>query len=117
MASFARLGDTALGLLRDRLELISIELQEEKFRLIRLLIWLGLAILAGVLAMVFLTTTVVYLFWEEARIQVLAGFTIFYAALLALAIVRLRRTFTDPKPFSATLDTLKEDCACIRKRS
>lgn len=115
--SLAGLGDNLLELLHERIELISLELQEEKYRLIRLIIWISAAVFAGVMTMLGATFTIVYLFWEEARIAVLAGFTAFYGAGLVWVIVMLRRTFTHPKPFDATIETLKEDRECIRSQT
>ncbi len=116
-ASLADLGDNLIGTLQERIELISVELQEEKYRLIRLIIWISAAVFAGVMTLAFATLTIVYLFWESARLGVLAGFTMFYGAALAWVIVLLRRTFTHPMPFEATIKTLKEDCECIHRQN
>lgn len=117
MASLAGLGENLVGLLRERIELISVELQEEKYRLIRFFIWMSAAVFAGVMTLLFATLTIVYLFWESARLAVLGGFTIFYGAGLVCVIIFLRRTFTHPKPFDATIETLKEDQECLRKQT
>jgi len=116
-ASLADLGDNLLGTLQERIELISVELQEEKYRLIRLIIWMSTAVFAGVMTLSFATLTIVYLFWESARLGVLAGFTLFYGAVLAWVIVLLRRTFAQPKPFQTTIETLKEDRECIHRQN
>jgi uncharacterized membrane protein YqjE len=113
--SLADLGDNLIGTLQERIELVSVELQEEKYRLTQLIIWLSAAVFAGVMTLSFATLTVVYLFWESARLGVLAGFTMIYGAALAWVIVLLRRSFAQPKPFEATIKTLKEDRECIRK--
>jgi len=112
------LGDSLLGALQERVELIAVEVQEEKYRLVRLIIWLAAAVFAGVMMMSFATLTLVYLFWEGSRLAALAGAAGFYAIMLAGVIVALRRHFThQPKPFEATLDTIREDRACIRRQS
>lgn len=116
MSSLAAIGDTLLGTLQARIELVSVEVQEEKYRLIRLLIWIGAAVFAGVMTLSFATLTIVYLFWETARLAVLGGFTLVYGAALAWVIVALRRTFTHPMPFKATIETLSEDRECIRRQ-
>jgi uncharacterized membrane protein YqjE len=112
-ASLAELGDNLLGTLQERIELISVELQEEKHRLIRLIVWMSAAVFAGVMTLSFATLTIVYLFWESARLGVLAGFTVFYGAALAWVVMSLRRMSAHPKPFEATIGTLKEDRRCI----
>ena len=107
-----------LGALQERVELIAVEVQEEKYRLVRLIIWLAAAVFAGVMMLSFATLTLVYLFWESSRLAALAGATGFYAIMLAGVIVALRRHFAhQPKPFEATLDTITEDRACIRRQS
>ena len=50
LASFRALGDVMLATVSDRLELFSVELQEEKFRLIQIFIWISAAIFTGMMA-------------------------------------------------------------------
>lgn len=116
--SLARLGENLLGTLQERIELVSIELQEEKYRMVQLIIWIGATVFAGGMALTFATLTVVYLFWDTARLAVLAGFAGLYGLALVFVVIALRRVFThQPKPFEATIDSLTEDRACIRKRT
>ena len=112
------LGDTLLGALQERIELISVEVQEEKYRLVRLIIWIAAAVFAGVMTLSFATLTLVYLFWDGSRLAALAGATGIYAIVLIGVIVALRRQFAhQPRPFEATLGTITEDRACIRRQS
>jgi len=116
--NLSALGDSLLCAIKERVELVSIELQEEKYRLIRLIIWISAAVFAGVMTLAFATLTLVYLLWDTARLAALGGFTIFYGGVLAWVIVMLRRQFThQPMPFEATIDSLTEDRACIRSRT
>src|SRR5438552_16306589 len=84
-----KIARTGLGLLVNRGELFAVEWQEEKARLVSLLIWgLGFLFLA-ILGMGMLMATVVFLFPPGQRIYVAAAFTILYflgaiAALFAL---------------------------------
>ena len=113
--SLAGLGASLLKTLQERIELISIELQEEKYRLVQLIIWISATVFAGGMTLTFATITVVYLFWDSARIAVLAGFTGFYGIALIFVIRALRRVFThQPKPFEATIGSLTEDRECIQ---
>jgi uncharacterized membrane protein YqjE len=116
--SLTGLGDNLLGALQDRIELVSLELSEEKLRLIRLLIWMSAAVFSAVMALSFVTLTVVYLLWDTARLAALGGFALLYAAALVWIALTLRRILTEePKPFDATIESLTEDRACIRSRS
>jgi uncharacterized membrane protein YqjE len=118
LGSFRTLGDSLLALLQDRLALFSVELQEEKFRLIQIFIWISTAVFTGVMAVTFASLTLVYLFWESARLAALGGLTLLYAGALVAIVVAFRRYLArQPKPFAATLQEITEDRACIRKPS
>jgi len=118
LASFRALGDVLLATVSDRLELFSLELQEEKFRLIRIFLWISAGIFAGMMAVTFASLTLVYLFWESARLAVLGGLALFYATALVAIIIAFRRFLArQPQPFAATLQEIKEDRACIRTGS
>jgi len=118
MDSLRSLGDNLLASVEDRLELFSIDLQEEKFRLIQTFIWISVAIFTGMMAVMFASLSLVYLFWENARLAVLGGLTAFYAVALVVIIVAFRRYVArQPRPFAATLEEINEDRACIRNPS
>jgi uncharacterized membrane protein YqjE len=110
-------GEAALALLHNRLQLLSVELQEEKYRVLQALLWLaggiilvflGLAIGVGTLAMV------VYGLWG---VPGLAGFTVLLLLLgvIVLAVMwhRLKSAGT---PFSGTLTELKKDSEWLRRK-
>lgn len=118
LAAARTLGDSLLGLLQDRLELFAVELQEEKFRLIHTFIWISAALFAAMMTIMLASLTVVYLFWESARLAVLAGLTGLYGAALVAIIVALRRYLArQPSPFAASRQEMTEDRACIRGNS
>ncbi len=116
--SLRALGDGLLATVQDRLELFSVELQEEKFRLIQMFVWISAAVFTGMLAVTFASLTLVYLFWDTARLAVLGGLTVFYAGALVAIIIALRRFIArQPQPFSATREEIGEDRACIRNEN
>ena len=97
--SLKRFGDAIGGTLRDRFELVQVEVQEEKYRLIQIFIWLSSLIFSGMLAMMFASLTLVYLFWNTARLAVFSGLTAFYAISVTLIILSFKRQRSrDPKP-------------------
>ncbi len=113
--SLRQLGDGLLGMLHERAELLTIELQEEKYRFIQIFIWISAAVFTAVLAVVFVTLTIVYLFWETHRLAVLAGFAGFYLLALGVIIFTFKKYLDrQPRPFSSTLQALEEDRACIQ---
>jgi uncharacterized membrane protein YqjE len=118
IAALGKLGDGLLGGLKSRVELFSVELQEEKFRLIQTFIWISAAVFTGVMAITFASLSLVYLFWESARLGVLLGLTLAYTVALLTLIIAFRRFIArQPKPFAATLAELENDRACIRNPS
>ncbi len=109
------LGEGMLGSVHDRLQLLTLEVHEEKFRLIQAFIWICAAVFTGMLAVTFASLALVYLFWDSARLAVLGGLALFYSAALAVIIAAFRRHLArQPRPFDATLRELQEDRACIR---
>ena len=115
LGSLRSLGDGFLASVQDRLELFTVELQEEKFRLIQTFIWISAAVFTGMMAITFASLTLVYLFWESARLAVLGGLTGLYAGALVVSIIAFRRYLArQPSPFAATLHEIGEDRACIR---
>jgi uncharacterized membrane protein YqjE len=116
--SLRALGDGLLATVQDRLELFSVELQEEKFRLIQTFVWISAAVFTGMMALTFASLTLVYLFWASARLAVLGGLAVFYTAALVAIIIALRRFIArQPSPFSATRQEIGEDRACIRNEN
>ncbi len=107
-----------LALAQNRVQIFSIELQEEKLRLIKILVWLGAAVFAGMMTVAFVTITIVYAFWENARMPALIGVTVFYLVGFGAICLKLRHfVATQPKPFDATLSELEKDRACIRPKN
>lgn len=116
--SLRSLGDALLANAKHRLELLSIELQEEKFRLIGIFFWISAAVFTGMMMISFASLTLVYLFWESARLAVLGGLTLIYAGALVLIILAFRRFLArQPDPFAETLREIEEDRECIRPAS
>jgi uncharacterized membrane protein YqjE len=72
-------------------------------------------VFTGVMAITFASLSLVYLFWESARLGVLIGLTIAYTVALLTLIIAFRRFIArQPRPFAATLAELENDRACIR---
>lgn len=112
------LGEGLLGTVHDRLQLLSLEIHEEKFRLVQTFIWICAAVFTGMLAVTFASLVLVYLFWDTARLTVLGGLALFYFTALGVIVVAFRRRLArQPRPFDATLRELQEDRSCIRKEN
>jgi uncharacterized membrane protein YqjE len=101
---------TGLAALRNRGELFLVELQEEKTRVIELCIWVCALCFLGMMFLVVLTGIVIFVFPENKRIYVAAGFCGLYLLGAILAWLNLRALWKNsPLPFSDTLAEAKKD--------
>ncbi|WP_371229660.1 phage holin family protein [Pseudomonas sp. QE6] len=108
--SLRRLGAAFLGLLHGHVELLGIELQEQKARTVQILLLAGLALVFALLLLIGLSTLVLLLFWDSYRLQAAIGLCLFYIAGSLLSAWRLYQLLSDESsPFSATLDELARD--------
>jgi uncharacterized membrane protein YqjE len=99
----------------NRLELLTVEVQEERVRLLRaILLALGVAAF-GLLAGVALTGAIVVWLWDFSPVAVLLALTGFHGAAAVLLHRRLTVLLRDWKNFPATLDQLRKDCAWLEK--
>ncbi len=102
-------------MLQERAELLTIELQEEKYRFIQIFIWISAAVFTAVLAVVFVSLFLVYMFWDTARLAVLGGLAGFYLIALGVIIITFKKYLArQPRPFSSTLQALDEDRAALQ---
>jgi len=97
----------------NRLELFTVEVQEERERLLHaLLLALGMAV-CGLLAGLTLTALIVVLLWAWSPLAVLLALTGLYALAAACLYCRLTCLMRDWHSLTATLDQLKKDRACL----
>jgi uncharacterized membrane protein YqjE len=110
LSSLRNLARTGVAILENRIALFTIEMEEEKLRLLGMFLWMAVAVLASTLAVLLVTLTVVLLFPEAARVYVLAAFSLFYLTAAAAAFINLRNRLKDgPPPFQETLAQLRKD--------
>ena len=99
----------------NRVELLMVEVQEERERLLHaLLLALGVAVF-GFLAGVALTILIVVWLWDRSPAGALLALTSLYAATAWLLYWRLAVLRRDWKTLPATLDQIKKDRACLEK--
>jgi uncharacterized membrane protein YqjE len=105
-----RILSSAFAIFETRLELIGIELQEEKERLIGVL-FLGLAaMLVAMMALISLTVLIAIVFWDTYRYQALGGITVLYALIAIGCGLRARSNLRDaPHLFDDTLTEFRKD--------
>jgi uncharacterized membrane protein YqjE len=114
----ASLKDFARRLLtigENRLELLTVEVQEERDRLLRaILLALGVAAL-GLLAGMTLTALIVVLLWDYSHWAVLLTLTVLYGAAGVCLYRRLTTLLRDWQTLPDSLDQLRKDRACLEK--
>jgi uncharacterized membrane protein YqjE len=107
--------DGVLGSVHDRLELLAVEVQEEKFRLIQSFLWLGAVFFTGMLALLFLSLAIIYCCQGAGRLIALGAITAIYVTAAAGLALGARRHFArEPRAFDATLQEISRDRECIR---
>ena len=104
----SKIGKTTLGALTNRGELLAVEWQQERARLTQLLILAVGLMFLGTMGALLLTATIIYLFHEEYRLYVAAGFTILYLGGAGFVFFKLR-ALVNEEPFAETLKQLRKD--------
>lgn len=104
-----------LAIGENRLELLTVEVQEERVRLLHAFL-LALAVAAfGMLAGITLTAAIVLLLWAYSPVAALLILTGLYAAAAIAIYRRLTGMLHDWQTLSASLDQLRKDRACLEK--
>ena len=99
----------------NRFELLMVEVQEERERLLRaILLALGVAAF-GLLAAIALTATIAVLLWQYSPFAVLLTLTSLYGMTAVCLYRRLTRLLRDWQNLPATLDQFRKDRACLEK--
>jgi uncharacterized membrane protein YqjE len=99
--SFAQFKDAIIGIAEDRIALVKLEAQEEKYRVIQIFIWISAAIVTGMLAITFASLTLLYIFRERAPFAVLAGLAVAYAISVVVIVVGFKKLVAKhPRPFA-----------------
>lgn len=110
MESLKRLACTSLAILQTRLELLSNELEEERLRIVQMLLYASLALFFLGLAITMLTAFFVILFWDSHPLLVLGGFSALYFLAGLMAWNELNRAARQKsKLFSNSLAELADD--------
>jgi uncharacterized membrane protein YqjE len=110
MESLKRMTGTLLAIFQTRLELLSLEVEEERLNIKQMLLYGSITLLFFALAIILMTAFVVVVFWDSYRLQVLAGFAVLYFVGGALAWnALLRVTNRKSQLFSASLAALADD--------
>ena len=104
---------TTAAIAQNRLELLLIEVQEERTRLFDMLLLAAVAVACGLMALITISFTLVVVFWDDHRVAVLAGLSLIYVVAAAAGFWQLDARLKRWQAFSATLAELRKDCAWL----
>ena len=116
--SLTRLLTSMAAMLHGRIELATIEIEEEALRLFSVLMLSLLALFCATFALALLVVLCIVLFWEQHRIAVLLGFIVLFA-LGCLFLARLVRQQYKNKPalLATTLAEIRKDIDAFKPPS
>jgi uncharacterized membrane protein YqjE len=114
--SLQRLGRTALGIAQNRVELLVVELEEERWRVVDALLLVAGAIVLALMTFIAGTFALVLFFPAEQRPVVLAVVAGLYLLATVAVLLKLRDRLKNWRSFSATLAELKKDKACLDEK-
>jgi uncharacterized membrane protein YqjE len=97
----------------NRLVLLTVEVQEERERLLHtILLALGV-VTFGLLTGITLTALIVVLFWAYSPVLALITLTVLYTVAGLCLYWQLTARLGNAQPLAATLDQLRKDRACL----
>lgn len=113
LAASRRVAQRTIDIGANRIELLMVEVQEERERLVRSL-HLALAAAAfALLAGVAFTFAIVVVFWDRGAVAALFGLTALYAGAAVFLRSRVVHCHRDWPMFGATMDQLRKDRECL----
>lgn len=112
-ASLGRLLRTVIVIAQNRLELLLVEAQEERWRFFDALLLAGVVLILALMTLMAATITIVVLCVKADRLDLVVALVLLYLAGTIFSLLRLRTRLKKWAPFSATLAELKKDKACL----
>ena len=111
-----RLGAAILALLQNRLELLVVELHEDRIRLFEALLMLIALVALGIFTLMLATAGVVVLIWHQFGVPGL--FILCGISLIATVLVgwRLQLRLNNWPLLSGTMEQLKKDRECLENK-
>ena len=118
MGAFNHLLKSLLELAQNRVELVAVEMEEEKYRVVEVVFWTAMVSMLVFLALAMLTATVIVLLWDSYRLAALLGFLGLYTVAAGIGIAALKRRMRQARPpFSETLAQFKKDREWLQGQS
>ena len=111
-ALLGRIARTGVGALFNRGELLAVEWQEERQRLVEMMAWTMGWVFFAVMGAVMLTATVVLLVPENTRVYVTGGFTLLYIGA-AVWVWFVLKKLVQQEAFTESLSQMRKDAECL----
>ena len=116
-ASLGRLLKTVLAIAQNRLELLLVEAQEERWHFLNALLLAGVVLILALTTLMAATITIVLVCIRADRLDLVVVLVLLYLAGTIFSFWRLRARLQRWTPFAATLAELKKDKACLDEKS
>ena len=116
-ASLGRLLGTVLAMAQNRVELLLVELREERWRFFDALLLAGMVLILATMTLMAATIAFVVLCVKADRLDLVIALVLLYLAGTIFSFWRLRNRLKKWAPFSATLAELKKDKACLDEKN
>lgn len=108
--SITALTSTLVGIVHTRLELLSTDLEEDRERMMSLVMLSLIALFSLMIAVVLITITIVVAFWDSYRVLALASIAgVFLIVGVATWLAAIHKAKNKPKMFVASLLELIKD--------
>jgi uncharacterized membrane protein YqjE len=108
---------TLVAIAQTRLEIVSIELQEEIGRAATLMLWAFVALLAAGIGLFLGALVLIFAFWDTHRLLVSLLVMGFFLLLSGIAVLVLRAKLANRSPlFGATIAELARDHEHLRRQ-
>ena len=108
-----RMGRRLLDIGENRVELLLVELAEERERALRAVVFAFLAIFLVVLAGMTLTAGIVVALWRFSPVLALGGITVLYAGLAAVLLWKIKVLFKDRTALPCSVEQLRRDAVLV----
>lgn len=116
LASLRAFAATSVGIARTRLQLLANDLEEQRARVLHLVVLGAIALFCGTLAVLLASAWIVIALWDQYRLWTLGFLAAIYAGgcLLALSVMKSKAA-QRPQLFSASLAELRRDEDTLRQ--
>jgi len=111
-ASFRKIGGIVAAVLQNRADLLAVELQEEKYRLVEVLVLVGIALALGMMALFVFTGVIIFAVPAAYRLWVACGLGVVYLLGIVVLWSRVKNVLKD-QPCPETITQIKKDWECL----